>query len=563
MAKLKPRIWVCDFETTTGAVSTSHTHVWCWAAISLDTNKDIVGQNIAQFIDFIQVACDKIYFHNLKFDGQFIIDFLLKNGWVYDDSDKPQPNSFSILRSSRGVMYSIDIRLKRRTIHIWDSLKKIPCSVDAMAKSYKIPMRKLKIDYDAFRSEHHELTDEEREYVLTDCRIVAEVLKFMLDQGKKKMTIGSDALEDWKSTVNIKKIKDILPQLSDEEDEFIRNAYKGGFTWVSPEYQNQDVGEGVVYDNNSMHPSQMYNKIMPYGKPEYFIGEGHENGMYPLFVQHLIISAKIKPKHIPCISSRKAFSTVDAEYLTEVSDMELYVTNIDLQLIKDQYDISYIEYIDGYYFKGIPDDKNIFRAFIDKWMQIKATSTGAIRQLAKLMLNNLYGKFGTRIHQFSSEPYLDENGVVKYRLSDKPSTAKAVYLPIAVFVTSYSRDTVIRAGQAVYDRLLYIDTDSLHLLGFSEPSNIDIDESAIGKWKEETKFVRARFLRPKRYIEETYTDEQCTDTYLKVTCGGMPVAVKQKVTWENFHAGTTYTGKLVPKAVNGGLILTETTFEMK
>ena len=150
MAKLKPRIWVCDFETTTGAVSTSHTHVWCWAAISLDTNKDIVGQNIAQFIDFIQVACDKIYFHNLKFDGEFLLSFAMRKlGMCY--SKERLPNTFDCIISAVGQFYELEFTFQvykgwKNSVKVYDSLKKLPFSVKTIAEAFHLPIKKGEID---------------------------------------------------------------------------------------------------------------------------------------------------------------------------------------------------------------------------------------------------------------------------------------------------------------------------------------------------------------------------------------------------------------------------------
>ena len=42
----------------------------------------------------------------------------------------------------------------------------------------------------------------------------------------------------------------------------------------------------------------------------------------------------------------------------------------------------------------------------------------------------------------------------------------------------------------------------------------------------------------------------------------MPKACHSQVTFENFKVGAVYTGKLIPKHVDGGTILEETTFQI-
>ena len=51
--------------------------------------------------------------------------------------------------------------------------------------------------------------------------------------------------------------------------------------------------------------------------------------------------------------------------------------------------------------------------------------------------------------------------------------------------------------------------------------------------------------------------------HLNVKCAGMNDAIKQKVTYDNFRAGFTENGKLVPKNVQGGVILVSSEFTIK
>jgi hypothetical protein len=53
------------------------------------------------------------------------------------------------------------------------------------------------------------------------------------------------------------------------------------------------------------------------------------------------------------------------------------------------------------------------------------------------------------------------------------------------------------------------------------------------------------------------------DGKLHVTCAGMPDTIKEKVTWDNFRVGFTSGGKLLPRHVKGGLVLSDTEFTLK
>lgn len=77
------------------------------------------------------------YFHNLKFDGHFIVDYLLRNGYLFNlDSRDLKPGQFSALISAQGTWYSLKIAFEEdrngysQEVEIRDSLKIIPLPVE-------------------------------------------------------------------------------------------------------------------------------------------------------------------------------------------------------------------------------------------------------------------------------------------------------------------------------------------------------------------------------------------------------------------------------------------------
>lgn len=99
-------IYAADFETTT---EENDCRVWAWGLTNIyETNKIRYGNSIESFIDYISELDGRIYFHNLKFDGRFLLDWLLRNG--YDWRQKPNDEkTFGTLISEMGVFYSITI----------------------------------------------------------------------------------------------------------------------------------------------------------------------------------------------------------------------------------------------------------------------------------------------------------------------------------------------------------------------------------------------------------------------------------------------------------------------
>ena len=112
-----------------------------------------------------------------------------------------------------------------------------------------------------------------------------------------------------------------------------------------------------------------------------------------------------------------------------------------------------------------------------------------------------------------------------------------------------------------------MDTDSLHCLSddYSLPEGIEIDKTKLGAFKFESKFKRAKYLRQKCYIEDS-TEDVYNDNAkysIKVTVAGMPKECHKQVNFKNFKLGASYTGKMVPQMVAGGVVLKDIDFTIK
>lgn len=549
-----------DFETI---VDSEQTRVWAWCIIRCEDEETHYGNSIETFMEYAQNNCDTYYFHNLKFDGAFILDYLFRIGYEWSGNRKLKEKEFSTLISDAGLWYSISIRFPDsnggmpRKITIYDSLKLIPMPISDMPKTFGLDIEKLELDYEGNREEGHELTGEEKAYIRNDTLILARALNFMKSNNMKKLTTASNAMADFKTRTGKENYKRMFPELSSTEDFDIRKSYKGGFTYLNPKYRGAKVGKGTVYDVNSMYPWAMRNCMLPWGKLYYFSGRYEDNELYPLYVQCLTCEFKIKPGHIPSIQIKNNFRYSETEYLTRSEDETvLYLTSIDLKLFFDNYDVKVYEWNGGYMFMGRTD---IFTEYIDYWynekQENKRNGNKGRVQIAKLMLNSLYGKFGGNPKGRSKIPYYsEEEQKVKFRLGAIEDRTK-FYVPIASFITSYARDKIIRAAEKCGDKFIYADTDSLHVLGTDTPP-IDIDEYRLGAFKIEEEFDRAIFLRQKTYLE-------IFNEKMDVKCAGMPKNVKNQVTEDNFTYDAEFSGKLMPKVIPGGVVLKETTFKIK
>lgn len=554
--KTKRKEYVADFETTT---KLEDCRVWCFSITEIGNEENtVVGKTITDFFNLISnLGNVVIYFHNLRFDCQFILSYILTNGYTHvDDKKYMKPKTFTSLISGLGIFYSIEIKLENgNLITFYDSYKKIPRPVRNIPRDFGLEESKGEIDYYKDRPVGYELDDNEREYVMHDTIIVSKALKKQFDAGLTKMTIAGDALSSVKDMLDF---RTLFPVLDKETDDFIRKSYRGGWCYVNPDFQNKDIGKMLVYDVNSLYPSRMRYCILPYDKPIYFKGKYQENSEYPLYIVHLFVTFKLKKKCFPCIQDKhnRMFSSTEyiREYTNIAEPLEIYLTSVDLKLFMDMYDIYYIEYVDGFMFKG---KYGMFDKYIDYWNDVKMKATieknQAMRTIAKLMLNSTYGKFASATKTSSKIPYLKENGIVGY-LTREDKEREPVYTALASFVTAHARDLTIRSAVATHDTFVYADTDSLHIIDNGKIPDIPIDDVKLGYFKLESKPNRGRFLRAKTYIEEIYDEK--TDTFkLDVKCAGMNPEIKELITWDNFRYGFTSDLKRKPKNVKGGVII--------
>jgi hypothetical protein len=546
--------YVADFETTTDE---NDCRVWSWGIAKVSDPKTVhIDKNIDQFMEYASYESSVIYFHNLKFDGTFIIDWLLRNEYEYtDDSFSMEPGSFTSLISDSGKFYSIKVKWPLGpTTEFRDSLKKLPMSVAKVAKSFKLEESKGDLDYTLPRPVGWEITPEEADYLRRDVTIVAEAMKTVLDEGMTKLTVGSDSLAEYKHMLGIKNFNAMFPVLPDIMDAEIRKAYRGGFTYADPRFSRRvtETG-GHVLDVNSLYPHVMYSTDLPYGEPEYSTGYVYPTSHMPLTIFQLTFTAKIKPNHIPCIQIKGSSMFVGTEYLKEVKEpTTLWITNVDYELWLEHYDITVISWDGGWRFKSLC---GVFDNYIDKWSKVKAESTGGRREIAKLHLNSLYGKFAPNTNVTGKIPIMEDNRVKFIRGPEE--TRPPIYTAMGVFITAYARALTIRAAQASYDVFAYADTDSLHLLTPHSPTSLDIHPSKLGAWKLEYHFDKALYIRPKAYLEQ-----KADGTYVN-RVAGLPERISEKLTFDDIRPGAQFHGKLIPKNVPGGIVLQDVAYELK
>lgn len=585
--------YVADFETTT---LPNDCRVWAYAIVDIENPDDkdsvIIGTNIDSFIEWCskQKGSPKIFFHNLKFDLSFVMDALFRMGFTHTTETRDrQTKTFNTMISDKGLVYQCEIIFYRkgkniRKVILQDSLKLIPLRVKEIPKAFGLEEAKGEIDYDRhnYLPPNSPLTEIEKDYIIHDVVIVAKAINYMYSQGLDRMTVGACALAEYKSIVGKHTFKRWFPTPEYHDD--VKQSYRGGFTYLNPEFAGKPVKEGITLDVNSLYASVLrsHDCPLPFGTPIFFKGKYKYNPVYPLYTQMFRCQFEIKPGKIPTIQIKHSLDYRGNEYLTSSNGdtVTLCLNSVDLKLFFEQYNVYNPEWMSGWMFKA---SVGMFDKYIDKWIanKIQASKDGnkGLRYISKLFLNSLYGKFGTDNKQINKVPYY-KDGEVKYYYS-KPESKPGIYIALASFVTSYARRVTITSAQKIQDnyhaglsdiQFVYADTDSLHCFspGFKLPEGLEIDPYKLGAWKYEGKFHSddgngAKFLRQKCYIENITedVDNPNPEYHLKITVAGMPEECYDQVTFDNFVIGANYFGKKLPVTVPGGTVLIPGTFTIK
>lgn len=598
---------IADFETTVDdnpSVQRS-TEVWSAAWVELDGNAFGIEHSITDFMKYLfslRTNCN-VWFHNLRFDGSFIVDWLLRSGWIFHKDTKHdfENKMFSTLITSQNRWYSIILKYGSRTITFKDSVKLIPLSLEQVGKAFDTKHRKTTMEYKGHRYAGCPITSKELEYIINDVMVLKEALAKMQSEGHLKLTIGACCVGEFKSYFTKDQYERIFPDLTQcstpkwipepSAYDYIIKSYKGGWSYLKKEHASKRVYGGKVYDVNSLYPSVMHSKSGNYyatGKPVFYKGAPPEFFWRDNIVGliHLRCSFKIKPGYLPTIQIKNDWRYKGTEWLETSAlryngkdydyyerDGKIYTPVVDLYLLKsdykllmEHYNVDNVEYLDGCYFNGII---GIFDEYIDKYMEIKMTTKDkGMRQIAKLFLNNLYGKLATKKTADWLEPFLDsETDSVQFS-SHSGDEKPTISIINGSLVTAYARYFTISHAQKNYDAFIYADTDSLHMFDFPTVGIVE-HPSALLTWKNESTWSSAIFIRQKTYAEfiRKENGEKVTPHW-EIKCAGLPDSGKEK--FLAMHPITDFkiglfipNAKLKPKRIHGGTVLVETDFTLR
>ena len=630
--------YVADFETTASRVYDIKTHklsrefsetwVCAWALIPVEEDPQpdhiIHGRSIDSFMAAVADLYNAIPFHgkskrkeqlsifthNLKFDSDFIIWWLLHgHGEIRDEVRE------NVLYSFTGIWDGVTVTFR-------DSLKIFPESAAKLGELYNIPKLKGEWDYNKFRTVETPISPEEWGYIDHDVMIISRALADYRSRGYYENTLASIAYNDrlrrtfpkfkktWARRLKNKDYerfqaafpRDIRP-LDYELHSHLMMGYYGGISYLNPLHACKDLTGIHSYDVHSMYPDKMAHYRLPVGDPLIIDRPSQEEAWRMIDFYSCVmvdwedLSLDLKSADnfpalmfptIPQTSVRMEGKIIKCRGEIAV------LTGIDCKIMRSEYNILSGRITRLYLFKT---KKGMYKEFVDYWMDIKSGADRVLndpdstpqqkhaakilRTLAKKMLNSSYGKDGTKLLREPHFTYLDPD--TDLLESDiKVELAKVeYYLPTAIFICAWARWQLWSAVKLLRRDFVYCDTDSVKVTEAGKKiletsPEFRIDPYELGTWGYEGEYITARFVRQKTY---SYTQMGRNGPERHYTVCGAPDDIKavmdineflpgMEISLDKIHActdsetGKPLQGRLLPVRCRGGVILEETGFKI-
>lgn len=446
-----------------------------------------------------------IYFHNLAYDYTFLRKFMYKS-WGF-------PESQLNVKSHEPIYIRFENGLEFR-----DSLILFQRSLDKVAKDFNVEHQKAlgKWDYDKLRHQSDDFSPDELEYIEHDTLAGVEALdafKKALNKRIYAIPYTSTGIPREQTRIRGEKNKghETFLKQAPTYDQYIKLValYHGGYTHANRHFIGV-ILRGLIecFDFKSSYPYVLLSEKYPMHKfgphknvTADYILRNSEN--YAWMFKLVMINPRLKDDNIPmpALQKSKAVKTVNAYAdngrILSAAYVEIYLNEIDLSIIREQYDwdahlcIEVERAKKDYLPRWFTD--YIFELFMQK--EDLREIDPILYTLKKYELNSCYGMCVQRyIRPTIDEDY--ETGDFRPRETsleadkeefEKHIKRKKTVLPYqwGVWCTSYAMRNLFTLGKLASDNYsskrlwIYSDTDSIYI--------INPNRKAIEKYNEECK----------------------------------------------------------------------------
>jgi len=453
--------------------------------------------------------------------------------------------------------------IRHNKVKYRDSKHLFPMKLSALGDSFKMPKGETPIDF--IEGNVREITEQDIEYCLLDCRILARGIIDIHDFYASSMgmsrhdtslplTIASISYRIWCATswpeqwgwIDKKSGKRQNAAKTDPYfNETLGNAYWGGRTQLINALPGQEIDNVLEYDANSMypfvmsHPNNLYpdlTKCWRVGATETALLNIINNSEYVCWANLEMYAPQGVHKFLPVLGDDGRLDFNRSEFSGWLCEPEIRLALKEGWVIKEIHELNKS--------KGIRPFMGYINGLYNLRKEYKAQ--GDSRELlVKMAMNSLYGRYGispkpTRIENPEDiekaqkkkdydERYelcfYDRKNMTYPYLLDHYSTSgsnSSQWFGFSAFVCSYARCVLAEAIIAGGEHALYSDTDSVHI---KEEGKERFEElislgDELGQWKLETPVTIAKAVY---WRKKAYTWWKADGTKTKVKAKGVQV----------------------------------------
>ena len=360
-----------------------------------------------------------------------------------------------------------------------------------------------KFNYDKIRFPWTKLSKFEEEYTTIDVKSLVEAMKYRVSRGGDNLqtvpltSTGyvrrecKEALKD-----QFLDMRELKP--AEREYRLLRKAFRGGNTHANRYFVDKIVSNVFSYDISSSYPTQQLTQLFPikpfkwldieHKTPQnrikrvlQFIGLGYAVvGTY----QFKNLRLKNHREPIPYISLSRCHAMGNDDYellldngrILECGYIEISLTEIDLEIVLDQYEFDSIDVVECMIAQKnyLPAEyREVIQNYYNKKTALKGDDSEDGKYMymkSKNMLNAVYGMSATDpVHQ--DIYYQDGN----YKVSSYEDFTQDELLKLlknaafpyqwGVYTTALARKQLQDAIKLCGDRIVYCDTDSVKVVG--------------------------------------------------------------------------------------------------
>lgn len=454
-----------------------------------------------------------VYAHNVKYDLANI------------ELDKPlRSKGYTIPAPIMNHAFVLNAKRDKKKIKILDTFNYVRTSVKEMAKS--VNMKKMEVDF--FNSTEDELT----EYCINDVQIIKEfvlnlirVLSTKQKNGKKlgslKNTTASIAFDVYRHSFIT---HPVYYHHNDEILKIEREAYRGGMVECF-HLNHLETMNYYLLDVNSMYPYVMSTFKLPTVPLAHITKNKNIEDLNKYINSHYVIAdvlIKVGEKSIRRYGLKFEDKENGKRLIFPIGTYRITLHNEELkECLKNDEILEIYEYV-------VYRSEPCLKKYADYFYQMKQDATNkADYEIAKLLMNSLYGRLGMRkyinyeisfsgipgMEDFNSSYFMDTTpdgkNQILYKWGDSFIKSYAVdnehvkntNIASAGSVTAYARMVLTRYMEiAGYTNVYYSDTDSLVIneVGYQKLLPY-LDPKKLGFMKMEMMFNNGYINAPKDY----------------------------------------------------------------